>query len=53
MDLSEYFLDEHLLATVPGSSFGLEGYMRISFANSLEALAKCLDRLESGFKALG
>ncbi len=52
MDICEYLLDEHLLATVPGSSFGLEGFMRISFANGLEALDAALDRLEKGFRAL-
>ena len=52
MALCEYLLDEHLLATVPGSSFGLEGFMRISFANALPELSASLDRLERGFKAL-
>jgi bifunctional pyridoxal-dependent enzyme with beta-cystathionase and maltose regulon repressor activities len=37
---------------VPGSSFGLEGFMRISFANDLATLDAALDRLEKGFKAL-
>lgn len=52
MDVSDYLLDSQLLATVPGSSFGLEGYMRISFANSLDVLGDALDRLEKGFAAL-
>ena len=52
MDVCGYLLESQLLATVPGSSFGLEGYMRISFANSLETLGAALDRLEKGFKAL-
>jgi aspartate aminotransferase len=52
MDVCEYLLDSQLLATVPGSSFGQEGFMRISFANSLELLGAALDRLEKGFKAL-
>lgn len=50
--LCDYLLDSQLLATVPGSAFGLEGYMRISFANSLPALGAALDRLEKGFLAL-
>lgn len=53
MALCEYLLDEHLLAAVPGSSFGLEGYMRVSFANSLQALEAAFDRLERGFRNLG
>jgi aspartate aminotransferase len=52
MDVSGYMLDSQLLATVPGSSFGLEGYMRISFANGLDVLGAALDRLEKGFAAL-
>ncbi|MDB5048122.1 MAG: Aspartate transaminase [Fibrobacteres bacterium] len=52
MDISEYLLESRLLATVPGSSFGLEGFMRISFANDLKTLDAALDRLEKGFKAL-
>src|SRR5690606_12262447 len=46
MDICEYLLDEHLVATVPGSSFGLEGHMRISFANDLKVLSAAMDRLE-------
>jgi aspartate aminotransferase len=53
MALCEYLLDEQLLAAVPGSSFGLEGYMRVSFANSLPALEAAFDRLERGFRNLG
>ncbi len=52
MEISEYFLDEYLLATVPGSAFGLEGCLRISFANSLVDLSAAMDRLERGFLAL-
>lgn len=52
LEICQYFLDEQLLATVPGSAFGMEGYMRISFAQNLEVLAAALDRLECGFKAL-
>ncbi|MEO6098548.1 MAG: pyridoxal phosphate-dependent aminotransferase [Fibrobacteria bacterium] len=52
MDICEYLLEHQLLATVPGSSFGQEGFMRISFANSLENLGAALDRLEKGFKTL-
>jgi aspartate aminotransferase len=50
--LCKYLLEEHLLATVPGSAFGLEGWMRISFACDLASLDAALDRLERGFRAL-
>jgi len=31
---------------VPGSAFGREGHVRISFATSMENLQKGLDRME-------
>jgi aspartate aminotransferase len=52
LELCEYLLDSHLLAAVPGSAFGLEGFLRISFACEPALLASALDRLEAGLKAL-
>ncbi len=46
-DLSMYLLNEALIAAVPGSSFGAEGYIRISYANSMENLEKAVERLKS------
>lgn len=42
------FLTEHKVAVVPGTAFGDcgEGYLRISYAYSLDALKLALDRLE-------
>jgi aspartate aminotransferase len=34
------------VAVVPGSAFGREGHVRISFATSMENLQKGLDRME-------
>jgi aspartate aminotransferase len=31
---------------VPGSAFGAPGYMRLSFATSLDNLKRAMDRLE-------
>jgi aspartate aminotransferase len=50
--LAEYLLEECHLATVPGEGFGRAGYLRLSFANSLEDLKTAFDRLEQGLKAL-
>ena len=50
--LAEYLLEEWDLATVPGLGFGRDGYLRLSFANSLEVLAQAFDRLEQGLRAL-
>ncbi len=46
LELADYFLDECGVAMVPGSAFGLSGYIRLSFATSLENLDRALDRLE-------
>jgi len=43
--LSEYLLVEAGVAVVPGSAFGSEGYMRLSFATSMENLQKALERM--------
>ena len=44
-ELAALFLEKGV-AMVPGSAFGTEGCMRMSFATSDEALQKALDRLE-------
>jgi aspartate aminotransferase len=42
---SEYLLVEAGVAVVPGSAFGSEGYVRLSFATSMENLEKALERI--------
>jgi len=51
-DLTEYLLEKSLIAVVPGSGFGLEGFIRISYATSMSNIEKGMDRLEKGLKAL-
>jgi aspartate aminotransferase len=46
LELAEYFLEKAEIAMVPGSAFGAPGYMRISFATSMENLEKAMERLE-------
>ncbi len=43
--LSEYLLVEAGVAVVPGSAFGSEGYIRLSFATSMENLENALARI--------
>ncbi len=43
--LSEYLLVEAEVAVVPGSAFGSEGYIRLSFATSMENLQEALKRM--------
>lgn len=47
-------LEEQKVAVVPGSAFGTsgEGYIRISYAYSLESLKKALERVENFVKTL-
>ncbi len=42
---SEFLLVEAGVAVVPGSAFGSEGYMRLSFATSMDNLKKALERI--------
>lgn len=45
-DLSMFLLDEGKVATVPGSSFGAEGFIRISYADGLDNLKKAVERIK-------
>ena len=47
--LSEYLLEHAGVAVVPGSAFGSEGYMRLSFATSMENLQNALGRIAKAF----
>jgi aspartate aminotransferase len=49
LQLAEYLINNHGLALVPGSAFGCEGYVRLSFATSMEVLEKAIARLRSAF----
>lgn len=43
--LSEYILEQVGVAAVPGSAFGAPGYLRFSFATSMDILRQALERL--------
>ena len=45
VELAEYLLNEAEVALVPGSAFGQPGYMRLSFATSMEKLDEALQRI--------
>jgi aspartate aminotransferase len=42
---SEYLLEKAGVAVVPGSAFGSEGYIRLSFATSMENLQEAIRRM--------
>jgi aspartate aminotransferase len=46
-ELASYLLDKTGVAVVPGSAFGLEGHIRISFATSMSNLENALGRIAS------
>jgi aspartate aminotransferase len=52
MILSEYLLEEALVALVPGIAFGLEGYLRISFAGDYDEISEALTRIEGALNKL-
>ncbi len=47
--LSEYLLEQAGVAVVPGSAFGSEGYIRLSFATSMENLRNAIGRIAVAF----
>lgn len=51
-DLCEVLLEEGHVSLVPGSAFGSEGYVRISYATSMANLEKGMDRFERIWSAL-
>ena len=50
IEFSERLLQEKGLALVPGSAFGNEGCIRLSFATDMLTLEKAMDRLEAFIK---
>lgn len=52
VDMSDYLLDEALLATVPGAAFGADDFVRFSFATSMDILEKGMSRLKEALAKL-
>lgn len=49
VELSAYILEKAEVALVPGSAFGAPGYVRLSFATSMENLQESIARLKKLF----
>jgi aspartate aminotransferase len=47
-----YLLYKAGIALVPGSAFGAEGFMRFSFATSMENLSEAVKRLKEALAKL-
>lgn len=50
LELGEYLIEKAGVAVVPGSAFGLGGYLRLSIATSRETLERALDRIAQAVK---
>ena len=51
IDLAEHMIQEIGVALVPGSAFGAPGYLRLSFATSMDNLKNAIDRMHTAFKS--
>ena len=53
-ELEDYFLEDWGVATLSGTSFGLhgEGYLRLSYANSIDNISEALQRMAEGIGKL-
>ena len=53
-ELADYLLDEAGVALLPGTAFGDHGhgYLRLSYANSLENILEGLDRIQAGISKI-
>lgn len=45
MDFATHLIETAYVATVPGSAFGMEGFVRLSYANSMENIEEGLNRI--------
>ncbi len=52
MRLTEYLLEEAMVAAVPGSAFFAPGHLRFSYSNSMEQIEEGMDRMEQALNKL-
>jgi aspartate aminotransferase len=51
-DLTSYLLQEAKVAVVPGEPFGSASHIRLSYATSLDAITRGLDRIDAAIQKL-
>lgn len=51
-DFAMYLLNDAKIAAVPGSAFGAEGYLRISYSTSMENIIEGVERLKKSLAKL-
>ncbi|MBI2212375.1 MAG: pyridoxal phosphate-dependent aminotransferase [Acidobacteria bacterium] len=52
-DVATYLLEAAAVAVVPGSAFGQDDYVRLSYATSLESIKEGVRRMREAIEALG
>ena len=50
-EFSKFLIQEARVATVPGSAFGMEGYIRISYAASMDQLREAFSRIKAALSS--
>ncbi len=50
VEFADKLLDEDKVAVVPGAGFGLDSYVRLSYATSMKEIERGLDRIENFLK---
>jgi aspartate aminotransferase len=50
LEFADYLINYAKIAVVPGTAFGAEGYIRLSYATSIENIKSGMDRLETALK---
>ncbi|RMG06420.1 MAG: aminotransferase class I/II-fold pyridoxal phosphate-dependent enzyme, partial [Acidobacteria bacterium] len=49
-DVASYLIDKTHVVTTDGAGFGVDGFLRISYATSLENLQIAVSKMKSAFK---
>ena len=50
-DVADYLLNETQVVTTDGAGFGAEGFLRLSYATSMENLHKAVERMKNLFES--
>ena len=46
LKMAKFILEKALVVTVPGSAFGMEGYLRLSFCGSVKEIIEGVERMK-------
>lgn len=52
IELADYLLNEAGVAIIPGTAFGAPGYIRLSYATSMEKITEAMQRIAMAFASL-